>query len=105
MAVTTGHKNHKKIQSSKNIHFNKGNVPKSTIGPSGKPFRWLPWGIAIFILAFLLYANSIPHKFVLDDSGILKDNRFVTQGIKGIPTILITSYRSGSKNTPCYTRY
>ncbi len=43
--------------------------------------------IAIFSLAFLLYVNTLNHKFVLDDGIVIKENKFVKQGISGIPDL------------------
>ncbi|MEO6760329.1 MAG: glycosyltransferase family 39 protein, partial [Saprospiraceae bacterium] len=43
--------------------------------------------LLFFGLAFLLYANSLTHGFVLDDSIVITDNMFTKQGISGIPGI------------------
>lgn len=45
-------------------------------------------GILIFVLAFLLYANTLGHGFVLDDSIVITENMFTQKGISGIPGIL-----------------
>ncbi len=37
--------------------------------------------------AFLLYANTIPHDYVLDDKGVITQNQFVMQGFAGIKNI------------------
>lgn len=42
----------------------------------------------IFAFAFLLYANTLFHGFVLDDSIVILDNMFTKQGAGGIPGIL-----------------
>jgi protein O-mannosyl-transferase len=42
----------------------------------------------IFLLAVLLYANTLTHGFVLDDGIVITDNMFTQQGFKGIPGIL-----------------
>ncbi|MFN0176757.1 MAG: tetratricopeptide repeat protein [Saprospiraceae bacterium] len=42
----------------------------------------------IFAFAFLLYANTLTHGFVLDDAIVITDNMFTQQGIKGIGGIL-----------------
>src|ERR1017187_3752519 len=62
---------------------------------TAKPFKTGLWALIIFVVAFLLYANSIPHGYILDDSGVLKDNWVVKRGIDGIPLILKTPYRYG----------
>lgn len=49
-----------------------------------------PWKFA-FLLAFfgfLLYANSIPNDYALDDAGAVNNNLFVQKGLRGIPDIL-----------------
>ncbi len=53
------------------------------------------WGLLLFVFTFLLYANTLTHKFVLDDFGALADNWVIKKGIDGIPIILKTSYRFG----------
>jgi protein O-mannosyl-transferase len=40
--------------------------------------------ILIFVLSVVLYANTFSHDFVLDDSIVIIDNMFTTEGIKGI---------------------
>lgn len=45
-------------------------------------------GWAVFIFAFLLYANTLTHNYTQDDAIVIYDNMFTTQGIKGIPGIL-----------------
>ncbi len=42
----------------------------------------------IFAFAFLLYANTLSHGFVLDDAIVITDNMYTQQGIKGIGGIL-----------------
>jgi hypothetical protein len=44
--------------------------------------------IIIAALVFLLYVNTLGHEFVLDDGIVITENKFVKQGIKGIPDIL-----------------
>lgn len=43
--------------------------------------------IILFLLAILLYANTLGHEFVLDDDVVLVRNVFVNQGFAGIPAI------------------
>ena len=68
-------------------------APISTSTPmfSGKHLGWL---IAVF--AFLLYIQSVTFDYVLDDQATLHGNRFVTQGLEGIPTLVKTDYWFGS---------
>ncbi len=42
----------------------------------------------IFAFAFLLYANTLQHGFVLDDAIVITDNMFTQQGVKGIGGIM-----------------
>lgn len=50
----------------------------------------------IFVFAFLLYANTFHHEWVLDDYGSFKLNIYVTAGANGYHDILTKSYRHGS---------
>ncbi len=61
---------------------------------SGMNIRW--WGAVItFATAFILYANTFNHEWVLDDYGVLADNWVIKSGADGISTILTTTYRYG----------
>lgn len=42
----------------------------------------------IFAFAFLLYANTLLHGFVLDDAIVITDNMYTQQGVKGVGGIL-----------------
>ena len=44
--------------------------------------------ILIFALSFLLYANTLSHDFCQDDSIVITDNMFTTEGVAGIKGIL-----------------
>lgn len=52
-------------------------------------------GLLLFALAFLLYANTLGHDFVLDDRMVVTENKWVQQGLSGIPQILTTESFSG----------
>jgi len=58
--------------------------------PTGKPVRkkanFLPH-LVIFVFAFLLYGNTIPYDYTLDDLIVIKDNAFTQKGLAGIPEI------------------
>lgn len=41
----------------------------------------------LLLLTFMLYGNTITHDFALDDDVVFRKNRFVQQGIEGIPDI------------------
>lgn len=55
----------------------------SVLLQSPKKIQWL-----IFALACLIYSNTIPNKWALDDSIIIHQNKYVQQGITGIPKII-----------------
>jgi hypothetical protein len=44
--------------------------------------------LLIFAVAFLLYANTLTHGFVLDDAIVITDNMYTQQGVKGVGGIL-----------------
>ncbi len=51
-----------------------------------KQYQKVQWGI--FTLALLMYANTIPNKWALDDGISIHKNNFVKRGMSGIPDIL-----------------
>ena len=51
--------------------------------------------LLLIILSLLVYANTFNNGYVLDDLGVIKENAYVAQGVKGIPTILTTPYLKG----------
>jgi len=56
---------------------------------------WVALGLAAF--AFLLYANTLGHQFVLDDPLAIGKNELVKQGVSGIPELLRQHYRAGTE--------
>ena len=44
--------------------------------------------LLIFVVAFLLYANTLTHEYTQDDAIVIYDNMFTTKGFSGIPGIL-----------------
>jgi len=52
---------------------------------NGQPFyrQWKLQAAALFVLAFLLYANTIGHDFALDDAIVITDNEVVKRGVAG----------------------
>ncbi len=60
--------------------------------------NWI-WGLAIALLGFLIYANTLGHDFALDDFSAIKDNYVTKQGVSGIPTIWQEHYRFGYWNS------
>ena len=55
-------------------------------------------GLIIAVFAFCLYAQSITFNYVLDDFGVIKDNRLVEKGISSIPELLRTDRLFGGNN-------
>jgi tetratricopeptide (TPR) repeat protein len=49
----------------------------------------------VFLFTFLLYANTVTHEYALDDRAVTFENKFVTNGVSGIPDILQTFYWQG----------
>ncbi len=58
-----------------------------------KHIRFL--GLVLSVIAFVIYANTLGHDFILDDSNAITENHFVKQGVQGIPDLLKTDYRAG----------
>lgn len=54
--------------------------------------------LMIFIagMAFLVYSNTLDHKYVLDDFGVIPENNITKKGISGLPEIFSTTYRAGT---------
>jgi cytochrome c-type biogenesis protein CcmH/NrfG len=50
------------------------------------PLKLAPWLLAI--IACVIYMNTLPNQFALDDDLVFKNNKYVQQGFSGIPTIL-----------------
>lgn len=48
--------------------------------------KYLPH-LLIFVLAFVLYGNTLTHDYVLDDLIVIKDNSFTKKGLSGIKEI------------------
>lgn len=58
--------------------------------------RGMVQGVIVAIAAIVLYANTFDHEFVLDDTIVVSQNRFVQQsGIKGIVNIFSHGYLYG----------
>lgn len=51
--------------------------------------------LIVSALAISLFAGSYGHDFAYDDIAVVKENRFVQQGIAGIPSILRSQYFEG----------
>jgi protein O-mannosyl-transferase len=74
---------------------------KSHFTPRNTP---LLLSLSLFLFAFLLYQNTVPNGYALDDGMYYTNNRLVQQGFKGIPGILTKStyYGFNGKNEQIY---
>jgi len=60
-----------------------------------RPFSWKPLYAICAALAFLLYVNTLGHEYTVDDTTVMQNNKFTTQGIAGLDEIFTSSYRAG----------
>ena len=68
----------------------------------GKRSKLIDLGVCafVFVFAILLYANTFHHGWVLDDSFLFKDNKFVTAGISGWKDIMMNHSQAGAEFLP-----
>ncbi|MBE0640560.1 MAG: tetratricopeptide repeat protein, partial [Bacteroidales bacterium] len=59
-----------------------------------KQHTWWP-ALVLAGLAIVLYANTLPLDYALDDTLILTGNEFTKQGIRGIPEIMTNDAFTG----------
>ena len=60
------------------------------------PIKWqFAIGVFMAVLAMAVYSPSINYDFVYDDDAVIKDNRYVKQGLDGLDEIWSTSYFQG----------
>ena len=85
----TNLKNYKADQKTKYL---KNRIPEQQSLSLKKKFFYI---LPIAILSVLLYAQTAKFDFAFDDMIIVRDNRFVQQGLKGIPDILTKNYIAG----------
>ena len=52
--------------------------------------HFMPW--LYFIVAFVLYSNTIGHFYVLDDYPAILNNQYVQMGVSGIPKLLSAEF-------------
>lgn len=62
---------------------------------SEKTFSRRTISIVIGVLAFILYANTLGHEYTVDDTTVIKNNKFTVQGFAGLDEIFTSSYRAG----------
>ncbi|MBL7774999.1 MAG: DUF1736 domain-containing protein, partial [Saprospiraceae bacterium] len=72
------------------------NTRAAAAGPGGfSPVFWT--GAALALFAFLLYANTLGHGYVLDDPLAIGKNELVKKGIGGIGELFGHHYRAGTE--------
>lgn len=84
MARKKSKKTNKRTQGvSENRKPETGNTQQTT--DNRQPFyrQWKLQAVALFALAFLLYANTLGHDFALDDAIVITDNEVVKRGVAG----------------------
>src|SRR5688572_26566342 len=59
------------------------------------------WSLSylLFLIGFLVYANTLSHDYVLDDYGLIRDNNQTKLGVSAVPEIFASSYRYGMNIT------
>ncbi len=62
--------------------------PWARLGPAALP-------VAVGLLAVALYANTLGHTYSIDDNLVIYKNRYVKQGLAGLPEIFTTPYTHG----------
>lgn len=69
--------------------------PSSASGGKKKTVSWSLIGYFLAAVAFLLYVNTLGHDYTVDDTTVIKNNKFTTQGLAGLDDIFSNSYRAG----------
>ena len=64
-------------------------------GLNVKPFSNRTSILIISLVSLLLYANTFTHDFAFDDVAVITENKFVQEGVSGIPKILTTGSWDG----------
>src|ERR1051325_7022952 len=72
---------------------------RMAVGADSSKRLGLLLGLILAFIAFILYANTLKHEFILDDSNAVTENHIVRQGISGIPELLKTDYRRSEEHT------
>src|SRR4051812_1703207 len=66
----------------------KKNTQKGQQQVAGNQKPNLRWAyIFLFVVAVILYANTLNHKFAFDDSVVITGNKYTLQGFAGIKTL------------------
>jgi tetratricopeptide (TPR) repeat protein len=81
------------VERKKNHHYRQTTVKPEKVIFSGNNF--LPYAI-LFFFAFLLYSNTLTHKFVMDDDAMITNHETVKKGFEGIGALWRKSSVYGS---------
>jgi Tfp pilus assembly protein PilF len=73
----------------------KSSKPITTTAEFKKSNQDIWIGGLLALIAFLLYCNTLNHGYVMDDFAVISGNKFVQEGLKGIPNIFKSSYWFG----------
>ena len=76
------------------IKANSSNISKPVLNQK-MPFLSKYGGWVLFLLAFVLYSNTLGHKFAFDDSIVITDNTFTQKGLAGIPDLVTRDFFEG----------
>jgi len=52
--------------------------------------------LIVALFAFIIYSNTLDHKYVLDDFGIIPENLITKKGFSALPEIFSSTYRAGT---------
>ncbi len=52
--------------------------------------------LIVALFAFIIYSNTLDHKYVLDDFGVIPENLITKKGVSALPEIFSSTYRAGT---------
>jgi len=84
----------KKRNKTKKSEKRTASAPKKGGSPLNKFYLGL--GGIVFLVAFLLYGNTLGHEYALDDNSVIVDSHIVRGGASNLVEIFQTRYREGS---------
>lgn len=79
---------------------NVADIVMPTNGDRQGKLRDLLLCVGVFVFAILLYVNTFHHGWVLDDSFLFKDNKYVTAGLSGWKDIMVNHSQAGADFLP-----
>ncbi|MBR5984672.1 MAG: tetratricopeptide repeat protein [Bacteroidales bacterium] len=80
--------------------LNVSDIVVPTNGDRQGKLRDLLLCVGVFVFAILLYVNTFHHGWVLDDSFLFKDNKYVTAGLSGWKDIMMNHSQDGAEFLP-----